>query len=398
MDATVGESEWVAYQFPYLLTLLGGDKEVARIARETGAFTRPRDVKSVGDLLQLLMLWAVADCSLRETAALAAESGLADVSNVALLKRFDKCGAFVGELLGRTLALLSVDEALSFHVRLIDATAVSIPGSKGTDYRVHLSMQLPSGRIDQVEITDARGGETLDRFCFAANDLAIVDRGYAHRPGLQSVVEKGAFFIVRMPFQNIPLVSKTGEKLDILATLRGLGEAVPGETEVGADLPNGTRLPCRLVAMRKTEVATADARDKILADAKRKGRTVTSGALEMAAFVCVLTNLPAAISAARVLELYAMRWQVEMKFKTLKSILRLADVRSKNPERVQIYIGIKLLTAVLIEQLSEKYDSFRPWGYPLTTDAAEQLAAHEVPASGSAPRHRPPLDIRSIVD
>jgi hypothetical protein len=384
MDATVGESEWVAYQFPYLLTLLGGDEEVARIARETGAFARPRDIKRVRDLLQLLMLWAVADCSLRQTAALAAEAGLADVSNVALLKRFDKCGAFVGELLGRTLARVSTDEALSFHVRLFDATVVSIPGSKGTDCRVHLSMRLPSGRIDQVEITDARGGETLDRFEFAANDLVIGDRGYAHRPGLQSVVEKEAFFIVRMPFQNIPLVSETGEKLDILATLRGVGEAVPGEAEVAVDLPNGTRLPCRLIAMRKTEAATADARKKILADAKRKGRTVTMGALEMAAFVCVLTNLPSSICAARVLELYAMRWQVEMKFKTLKSVLRLADVRAKDPQRVQVYVGVKLLAALLIEQLSVGYDSFSPWGYPFI--------------AGSAPRHRPPFDIRSIVD
>ncbi len=398
MDATVSESEWVAYQFPYLLTLLGGDEEVARIARATGAFTRPRDVKRVRDLLQLLMLWAVADCSLRETAALAAESGLADVSNVALLKRFDKCRAFVGELLGRALARQCFDETLSFHVRLIDATGVSIPGSHGTDHRVHLSMQLPGGRIDEVEITDARGGETLERFHFAPNDLAIIDRGYAHRPGLQSVVDKGGYFIVRMPFQNIPLLTETGEKLDILATLRCLGEAVPGETAVHVQLPNGTRLPCRLIAMRKTETATEDARKKMLADAKRKGRTVTVGALEMAAFLCVLTNLPATISAVRVLELYALRWQVEMKFKTLKSLIRLADVRSKDHDRVQIYIAMKLLAAVLIDQLSEQYESISPWGYPLTAAAAEQLAPHQVSSPRPPPSNLPAFDIRSIVD
>ncbi len=398
MDATVSESEWVAYQFAYLVTLLGGEEEVARIARETGAFTRPREVKSVRNLLQLLMLWSVADCSLRETAALAAESGLAEVSNVALLKRFDKCGAFVGELLGRALARLPAEATLSFHIRLIDATTVSIPGSEGTDHRIHLSMQLPGGRIDEVEITDAGGGETLERFHFAPNDLAIVDRGYARRPGLQAVVDKGAYFIVRMPLQNIPLVAETGEKLDLLAILRGLGEAVPGETAVHVDLPNGTRSACRLIAMRKTEAATEDARKKLLAEAKRKGRTVTVGSLEMAAFVCVLTNLPSTISAARVLELYRVRWQVEMKFKTLKSVIRLADVRSKNPGRVQIYIAMKLLAAVLIEQLSEQYESFSPWGYPLTAAAAEHLAPHQVPSSSSPPCRHPAFDIRSIVD
>lgn len=394
----MGESEWVAYQFDYLLTLLGGEQEVARIARETGAFTRPREVKFARDLLQLLMLWSVADCSFRETAALAAESGLADVSNVAVLKRFDKCRAFVGELLGRALAGVWSDETLSFRVRLIDATGVSIPGSEGTDHRVHLSMQLPRGRIDEVEITDVSGGETLQRFHFAPNDVAIIDRGYAHRTGLQAVVEQGACFIVRMPFQNIPLVTETGEKLDILATLWGLGEAVPGEAAVHVDLPNGTRLPCRLIAMRKTEAATEKARRKMFADAKRKGRSVTAGAVEMAAFVCLLTNLPATISAARVLELYRIRWQVEMKFKTLKSIIHLADVRSKDPKRVQIYIAMKLLAAVLIEQLSDQYESFSPWGYPLTSTAAEQLAPHQVPSPSSPARHRPPIDIRSIVD
>ena len=41
MDAPwVGDSEWVAYQFDYVLTLLGGRDEVERLGREVGSFER----------------------------------------------------------------------------------------------------------------------------------------------------------------------------------------------------------------------------------------------------------------------------------------------------------------------------------------------------------------------
>ena len=70
--------------------IFGRRRQVNALAEETGAFTRARKIESPEVLLRLILMWAVAERSLMDTAAAAAEAGLADVSDVALVKRFAK--------------------------------------------------------------------------------------------------------------------------------------------------------------------------------------------------------------------------------------------------------------------------------------------------------------------
>jgi hypothetical protein len=281
MDARVDESEWIAYQWPYVMTLLGGAEELERVGRDVGAFQRSREVKSAADLLQLLMLWSVAGCSLRQTAIIAEEAGLATISNVGLLKRFQRCLPFVNALLGRLLVGKAASIPDKYRVRLIDATTASAPGSKGTDYRIHLGLDLSTSAIDAVEVTDFKGGETFDRFVFAPNEIVIADRGYAHRSGLKKIAEAGGHFIVRQPYNSIPLENESGSAFDTLTALRGAPEAKAVEHPVWITPAGGQRLRCRLVAIRKTEAATQDARGKMIAEARKKGPGGTSSPLTL---------------------------------------------------------------------------------------------------------------------
>src|SRR6266852_5903086 len=105
MNQRVDAREWIQFQWDYLLALLGGEVKVTQLAYETGAFTRKRKIESPADLLRLIFTWAVAERSLQETAALAAEVDLADVSDVALLGRFKRAEPWLGALLGELLAL-----------------------------------------------------------------------------------------------------------------------------------------------------------------------------------------------------------------------------------------------------------------------------------------------------
>ena len=47
--------------------------------------------------------------------------------------------------------------------RAIDATTVSGPGSPGTDWRLHFSVNLEDLQCDFIEVTDVGGGETFRR-------------------------------------------------------------------------------------------------------------------------------------------------------------------------------------------------------------------------------------------
>jgi hypothetical protein len=381
MELRVDEREWVQFQWPYLLAFLGGEQRVSELAYSSGAFVRRREIESPSEMLQLLFTWAVAERSLRETAALSAEAGMADVSDVALMKRFIRAGDWLGALLAEVLGGDHPPAGALLRLRLIDASSIRRRGGRGTDARLHLSLNLGTHRIDQVELTDAGAGETLDRFTFKYGDIAIADRGYAHREAMASVVKAGAAFIVRLPWSNVPLETPQGEPFDLFRALRSLGEASAEELPVQFRTPDGEIVGCRFVAVRKSEAEAEKSRKRALKERSKHGK-IDPRTLEAAGYVFVLTNLPPEISAQSVLELYRFRWQVEMKFKTLKSVLHLGNVPVRSPELLRVYVLAKLLVALLIDALIHTAESFFPWGYPLPRN---QLVASN--SSADSPDH-----------
>src|SRR3954453_5124823 len=154
MNRRVDEREGIQYQWDYLLAVLGGEQRVTSLAYENGAFHRRRKIESPTDLLRLLLTWAVAERPLAETAALAAETGLADVSDVALLKRFSRAESWLGAILCYLLARHDVPAELGKQICLIDASSISCAGSKNTDRRIHLRMDLARGRTTDIDLTD----------------------------------------------------------------------------------------------------------------------------------------------------------------------------------------------------------------------------------------------------
>lgn len=196
-------------------------------------------------------------------------------------------------------------------------------------------------------------------------DLVIGDRGYAHRNPLSSVAEAGAFFIVRTNWQNMPLHDDAGQRFDTLAALRSLPDGAAHEFPVVIHAGR-KRIAARLVAIRKTEAAAERARKAILKDRRKAGRGLDPQTLEAAAYIYVLTNVPLPeLSADEVLELYRFRWQVELVFKRLKTVMKFDELPVKDAELAKMYLYAKLLGAIVIDDLTARYVSFSPWGYPL---------------------------------
>lgn len=379
MKERVDVREWIEFQWPYLMAFLGGAERVNALAAETGAFTRARKIESAEVLLRLILMWAVGERSLMETAALAAEAGLADVSDVALVKRFAKAGDWLGALVSELLIDSQRTLRSGVRVRLLDATTITRAGKSGTDHRLHVGLDLGTNRIDSIELTDEKQGEGLGRFSVRAGEIVVGDRGYGHRGGMAHVASEGAFFVVRFAWSNVPLESADGGAFSLFDSLRSLPEAQAGEFPVRFASPTGEWVQARLVAIRKSEPAAAEARQKVLAEHRKKGKgAVDVRTLEAAGYMFVLTNLPQTFSAESVLELYCFRWQIEMKFKTLKSVLHLDEVPARSEEGLRVYVLAKLLIALLIDSLVYQAESFSPWGYPIET--RQQLASHPIPA------------------
>lgn len=337
-------------------------------ARELGALRRCRNFATVDALLRVLMIHRVEGCSLRETGVRARLGRLAEVSDVALLKRLKVCGEWfrwmAGELMQQYIAEQPQEVFAGLRVRLIDGSLISEPGATGSQWRLHYSVALPSLQCDEVSVTEPSMGESFKRFQVAPGDLLIGDRGYAHREGIGHVVAQGGHVLVRLNLDNVPLEDAQGEPFAILERLRTLAGIEVGDWAVWLNHGQAT-IAGRLCAIRKSRQAAERARAKILREAAKKKRQVKPQTLEAAAYIFVFTTLPATVRAAAVLEMYRGRWQIELAFKRLKSLLGIGHLKKTDAEGAKAWLQGKLMVAFLIEALIVAGERFFPWGYPI---------------------------------
>jgi hypothetical protein len=200
----------------------------------------------------------------------------------------------------------------------------------------------------------------------------LADRGYSHRAGAAQVLDSGAALLLRWNPAVLPVESPGGGPFDLLAKLRGLPRRAAGEWKVQF-VHQGKTYTLRLCAIRKSRVAAERSRRKTLRKAQQNGTTAQPWSLELSEYVLVLTSLPAKYSASQVLQLYRCRWQIELAFKRLKSLLGTGHVPKSDDQSARAWMQAKILTALLIDRLLLEAKIFFPWGYQLSD--VEPLAA-----------------------
>ena len=82
-------------QFPDFLARLPPEVNLEELARRTGAFERPRGVRSGTDLLRLALAWGPGGYSMQRVAAWAGELGIAELTDEALSQRLHRAVSFL---------------------------------------------------------------------------------------------------------------------------------------------------------------------------------------------------------------------------------------------------------------------------------------------------------------
>jgi hypothetical protein len=336
-------------------------------AKQLGAYQRRRAFSGAGELLRTLLIHVAEGCSFRMTAVLAEEGGLADVTDVALNKRLRLAKEWL-----RWMASGVVDRWLRpesppdlngpLRLKMADATTVQEPGSKGTSWRIHYSLELSGLHCDEVKITGPEGAESFSNFTVQPGDLWMGDRAYAKRFGIHYVTSNGGDVLVRLGLKSMVLQDETDNRFDLLGHLRQLKHQRIGDWPVTMN-HGDCQIMGRVCAVRKSETATRRAQRNILRDSKKKGRKIKPETLEAAQYVCAFTTLGKEVSAETILMIYRIRWQIELAFKRLKSLLGLGHLHNQNPESAKAWLYGKLLTACVIETLEAAATRFFPWGY-----------------------------------
>src|SRR5882762_3081557 len=339
-----------------------------QMAWQSGAFDRLRGFSSPDVLLRMLLLLHVArGYSLRETVVRAKLANWTDISDVALLKRLRNSEEWLRLLcieLLREKGAYRLEEATSTPIRIVDGTIVKEPGKTGSQWRILYSLKLPSLICDFFELTAAIGegnGESLNRLHVAPRELIMAEAGYCSISGIEYVHQRGADVLVRVNPQSFVAYSPHGRRLSLLPQLRTLSkEGQYGEWWVvlhGQD----SSFAGRLCAVRKSDHAIQQAHRRVHRKASKKQMITRPGTLEFAKYVLVFTTRSSG-SAAEVLELYRMRWQIELVFKRLKSLAQLGHVPKYDDHSSRAWIYGKLLVALLTQKLIRIGRTISPWG------------------------------------
>jgi hypothetical protein len=332
-------------------------------ARALGAFQRPRKIGSPEDLLRLVLMHAGVGLSLQRTVEAAECSGMGGLSKVAAWYRVQGTGPWLRGMIRELLQeRIDARTVAGYHPRVVDATHVTGPAQR-TQLRLHYSISLTTLGCTELVVTDLQQAESLERFAVAPDDLLIGDRIYAKARGIAQVRRAGGDVLVRLGRTSLTLYDRMGLKLDWLAWCRKPKGKTPGERFAQFRDDRGEWMPGRLVAFRLPKTQAAQARRRCLKAGRRQGRPPRPKALQAAGYVCLFTTAPRErLSRQAAADLYRARWQIEMHFKRLKSLLHADQLRSTTEASARIWLLAKMLYALLLEACLQAAGAFSPSG------------------------------------
>jgi hypothetical protein len=351
-------------QFSELLAKFPPGLDLDRLAVETKAIQRRREVVDGVALFRIALARGPGGLSLRQTAAWASMAGIAELSNPGVKYRLNRATGFLAAVVEQLLEAKAPGAELRWPgrtLRLADGTCVSKPGSTGTDWRIHAVFDLGRGGFSHLELTDQHGGEALTRGAPQPGEIRIGDRNYAHPSALRRFrAESGemADFIVRLRWNALRLINVADEPFDLIGYLQCLPpDPSPHEVNLRARVGgDGVLLPLRLIVQRKTPEAAEASRAALHQSGVRKGQRLDPRSLIAAEFMVLGTSLPKnGYSAKAILAAYRLRWQIELAFKRLKSLLHIDKLPTRTERGSKSWLYAHLILALLCDDLSQDF-------------------------------------------
>ncbi|MGX9933661.1 IS4 family transposase [Virgibacillus salarius] len=278
-----------------------------------------------------------------------------------------------------TSQTLSYRYASHFHrIRILDSTTFQLPdvfastyqGSGGSSHtagvKIQLEYDLLSGQFMHVHSGPGKENDrTYGSTCLQtvqSGDLCIRDLGYFDLNDFYQIDEKGAYYISRLKLNNRiylknpdpeyfknGLIKKRTEyiQLDMEETMNQLK---PGQTYEISDVYIGMyqKLPTRVIIHRLTEEQTRKRWEDQALKEKKKGIVMKERSKRLSAMNVYITNMPPQeVPAGHVHDLYSLRWQIELLFKTWKSFFEVDQCKEIKKDRLECHLYGQLIAILL---------------------------------------------------
>ncbi|PDZ46988.1 IS4 family transposase [Bacillus wiedmannii] len=264
------------------------------------------------------------------------------------------------------------------RIRILDATVFQVPnalqhvypGSGGcaqtAGIKIQLEYDLHSGQFLNVQIGPGKNNDkTFGTECLETlrpGDLCIRDLGYFSLEDLDQMDQRGTYFISRLKLNtNVYVKNPTPEYFNngaikkqteyVQINLKVIMEKLQlGETYElhNAYIGDQKILFARVVLYRLTEKQLHERLTKQAVKEKKKGQFYSEKSKALAGLNVYVTNTPWEwVPMEQVHELYSLRWQIEIVFKTWKSLFEIEKCRDVKQERLECQVYGKLITIFL---------------------------------------------------
>jgi hypothetical protein len=240
------------------------------------------------------------------------------------------------------------------RIRILDSTTFQLPdvfasayqGSGGSSntagVKIQLEYNLLSGQFMHVHSGPGKQNDrTYGSTCLQTvqtGDLCIRDLGYFDLKDLHQIDENGAYYISRLKlntriYQRNPdpeyfkngTVKKQTEYI-LLDLEEIMNQLKPGQTYEISDAYIGQyqKLPARIIIHRLTDEQTRKRWKNQALKEKKKGIVMKERIKRLSAMKVYITNAPPEdVPTEHVHDLYSLRWQIELLFKTWKSFFEI---------------------------------------------------------------------------
>ena len=293
-------------------------------------------------------------------------------SKVALHKRFDQRAVdFLKSVLGEQLSNHPVvaPDCLwnSFNRILIgDSCKFSVPAELATDYpglyngrngakalmNLQYGFDLKSGRWQYLEFTKATENDQSHSRKIVndvqANDLHIRDLGYVTHHYLQTITACRAYFINRIQPKWTVLQKQNNKRLDWKTVYRKIKKHNLSWIETEIVLGDTHQVTARLILSLVPESVYKERLAKAEQHARQKGHAVSEEYRIRSRFNAFITNIPnEKLSAEYVKKVYSIRWQIELVFKTWKSLSYIHKNKAVKKHRFECQLLAKFIWILL---------------------------------------------------
>jgi hypothetical protein len=254
-------------------------------------------------------------------------------------------------------------------ISMAKSNAVNFPNNGNGRYETAgckclLTYDLLLGKAIEFQLHAARESDQALAFETADHclkgDLIVRDMGFFCVEALRMIGSRNAFWISRLP-ASTSLRSDSGKSVAKLLSA-AKGDVVDQPAFLGRD-----GLPCRLIAIRLDPQRAAANRRHINSEAKRRRVSTSKETLLRAGWRILVTNIdPSALQARKISDIYALRWDVEIKFRAFKQSCQLSrGLKHKSGHHhieamVMAAMLYQLLTIHLHAKLSHK-EAFQGW-------------------------------------